>query len=291
MALHALRRRRGDNGLYRLARLRGRAVHAADGHHLRAAGVRAGAGIPVGRADGSRQAARPGEPPARRSQRHAVAGAWPRRGPAAVDRPAQSRTGGGQRGARLAVAAACRAAGRRRSGPPPTATRCARSATGWRSSLPMPRCRHIPVPRGWSSCSRISRRRPPAPMPRSRRPRQLRRSLPRRAGSLATPPPARRCTGAACRDAAPDRRTRQDGAGEQGHHRGEAVRPCHAGRAEPRARRAARYAGEAGAGRGRAGDDRPAASRRRRNAACRGEEARRFGAGADRACSTSRWTN
>ena len=33
----------------RLARLRGRAVHAADGHHLRAAGVRAGAGVPVGR--------------------------------------------------------------------------------------------------------------------------------------------------------------------------------------------------------------------------------------------------
>ena len=73
--------------------------------------------------------------------------------------------------------------------------------------------------------------------------------------------------GAACRDAAPDRRARQDGAGGQGHDRGAAVRPCEAGRAEPRARGAARYAGEAGAGRGRAGDDRAAASCRRRDAA------------------------
>ena len=95
--------------------------------------------------------------------------------------------------------------------------------------------------------------------------------------------PARRCAGAACRDAAADRRTRQDGAGEQGDHRGEAVRSRQAGGAEPRARRAARRAGEAGAGRGRARDDRPAAARRRRDAACRGEAARRFGAGADRA--------
>ena len=76
---------------------------------------------------------------------------------------------------------------RRRSVPPPTATRCARSATGWRSSWPMPRCRHARAPRGRSGCSRISRRRPAAPMPRSRRPRQSRTSLPRRDGSLATP--------------------------------------------------------------------------------------------------------
>ena len=38
-----------------LARLRGRAVHAADGHHLRAAGFRAGAGVPVGGADRPQQ--------------------------------------------------------------------------------------------------------------------------------------------------------------------------------------------------------------------------------------------
>ena len=39
----------------RLARLRGRAVHAAHGHHLRAAGVRAGPGVPVGGAVRPRQ--------------------------------------------------------------------------------------------------------------------------------------------------------------------------------------------------------------------------------------------
>ena len=78
---------------------------------------------------------------------------------------------------------------------------------------------------------------------------------------------ARRGPGAACRDAAADRRTRQDGAGEQGDHRGEAVRSRQAGRAEPGARRAARCAGEAGAGCRRARHDRAAAARCRRGAA------------------------
>ena len=56
-----------------LARLRGRALHAAHGHHLRAAGVRAGAGVPVRRPVGPRPGARPGQPPARGAERHAVA--------------------------------------------------------------------------------------------------------------------------------------------------------------------------------------------------------------------------
>ena len=64
-----LRRARDDG----VARLRGRAVHAADGHHLRAAGVRAGAGIPVLRADRTQQGAGQGHPEARRGRQDAVA--------------------------------------------------------------------------------------------------------------------------------------------------------------------------------------------------------------------------
>ena len=121
----------------RLARLRGRAVHAADGHHLRAAGVRAGAGVPVGGADRARQAARPGEPAACRGHRHAVAGARPQRRPAAVDRAAQSRACRGHRRARHAVAAACGAEGsgrarQRRSRHAARGTRPAGAAAGRR---------------------------------------------------------------------------------------------------------------------------------------------------------------
>ena len=103
--------------------------------------------------------------------------------------------------------------------------------------------------------------------------------------------PARRCAGAACRDAAADRRTRQDGAGEQGHDRGEAVRSREAGRAEPGARRAARRAGEAGAGRGRARDDRAAAPRRGRGAAGRARSGSAIRRGRRSRCSISRWTS
>ena len=92
----------------------------------------------------------------------------------------------------------------------PIATRCARSATSWRSSWPMPRCRHNRARRGRSSCSRISPRPPAAPMPRSRRPR---RSPTQLAAADTRRTAAGRRAGAARRDAAADRRARQDGAG------------------------------------------------------------------------------
>ncbi len=44
-----------------MARLRGRAVHAADGHHLRAAGLRAGAGLPDRRAERTQPGAGQGD--------------------------------------------------------------------------------------------------------------------------------------------------------------------------------------------------------------------------------------
>ncbi len=221
MALTVRRARRQRT--VRLARLRGRAVHAADGHHLRAAGVRAGAGVSVGGADRTRPAARPGEPPACRGQRHAVAGARPRRGPAAVDRAAQPRTGGGQHVARLTVAAACRAAdagGARDRRPRYAAfgTRPAGAAAG--------RCRIA----GTFDCGPNGAI---AAGPRGvRRPHRRGEAGDRDGGDAACRDapsawrhhePARRCSGAACRDAATDRRTRQDGAGEQGHHRRQGV--------------------------------------------------------------------
>ena len=55
--------------------------------------------------------------------------------------------------------------------------------------------------------------------------------------------------------------------------------------------RVARRAGEAGAGRGGARHDRRAASCGGGGAACRGEEARRFGARRRSRCSISRWTS
>ena len=62
-----------------MARLRGRAVDAADGHHLRAAGVRAGAGLPGRGAVRQGPRARPAEPPDGRADGHALARARPRR--------------------------------------------------------------------------------------------------------------------------------------------------------------------------------------------------------------------
>ena len=289
MALHGLtppRRQRAGC----LAGLRGRAVHAADGHHLRAAGVRAGAGLSVGRAVRARQAARPGEPPAGRGQRHAVAGAWPRRGSAAVDRPAQSRTGGGQRGARHAVAAARRAAGRRPSGPRADRDTLRAERDRLAQQLPTPTLQARSARRAArSGCSRNSPRRPAAPMPPSRRPRRAtqlaearrswRRHEPARGRRRSLP----RCSGRSAELDKTVQATRRPS--------GAAVRSREAGGAEPRACRRCATAGEAGAGRCRARDDRAAAARRGRGAACRGEAARRFGTARRSRCSTGRWTS
>ena len=148
-----------------------------------------------------------------------------------------------------------------------------------------------PVPRGWSGCSRISRRRPAAPMPRSRRPRRLRRSLPRRDGSSAThagSPMHGRSLPRCRRQIAELDKTVQANKDTIAARLSDLAKLAQQNRALAALRD---DAGEAGAGRGRARDDGPAASCRGRGAACRREEARRFGEGPDRACSISRWTS
>ena len=185
MAYNA-RRRGGGERAGCLARLCRRAVDAADGHHLRAAGVRAGAGVPVGHAVRPRQGAGQGQPPAGRDVRHAVAGARPHAGSAAVDGRPEQGARGQQHGARHAGAAAWRDHRRRREAPLRPRQRCASIATGWRRNSPTRRRRPPRPPRGPISCSSNCPRPRAAPTLPDRRPRRWPAIWPRHGGSWPT---------------------------------------------------------------------------------------------------------
>ena len=199
----------------RLARLRGRAVHAADGHHLRAAGVRAGAGLPVGGAVRPRQALDRVNRAACRSQRHAVAGARPRARSCSSRSPSSTRDLASVDARRATACASslrrCKRAGR--TAPAPIATRCARSATRLAQQLADADAAGAIAERG-ATQTQLQLADWPTPPDRRHGRQRTRETAAGRRTQLAD---AQRA--AARRHAAADRRARQDGAGRQGHAR------------------------------------------------------------------------
>ena len=220
------------------------------------------------------------------AHRHAVAGARPAARAAALDRAAQPRPAGGDRRARLAGAAACARCRRRRSEPAPIATRCGRSATGWRQQLADA---GLQAAAGAARAEQLQQdltasptRADAAKQEPRRSPTQLadarRQAWPTRSSQLAD---AQARLAEMQRQIAELDKTVQ---ADKDTIAGEAVRPRQAGRADARARpRCATSWRSRRRTRRRARHDRAAAPRRGRAAAGRGEEARRFGARADRA--------